>query len=762
MADRTVEFILKLTTQQFTAGSENAQKAVKGLGDAAHNAVMRGVNPLNIRLAATTAGSKAYAAALREGASATEASSLAAQAAAAAVEQLGRAQVQARKETEAATDATEAAAKAWDALASKTSRQMQLVRDAADVGGEIAEGFIAAGAAISGPLLLSMNEYLQNADAADRVARRWNASTERLSQSQQRIGREVAQAVLPLLEEAARVAEKAAAFAERNPDAVRAALNMGVAMATLGAVGVAVSRGIKLYADARQLVAEALAWKMQNQAADKQLAAAAMQAGKSAGGGAGAVASNVTGSSVVATAGLVVAGVAATGAVVSLTNQLLEQTGMAEKIRAAQSNIQATGRAYPGVVQPAGAQAGSSQSFLGSLGSMDALNNVDDAATALGRLSQALGDAVRQAGQSEWLAQVAAASQQVTDIEGQSAAQRKGILRDFAADSAAIERQRGRETQLEALRAGWELADAEKRIAQQRRQIAETYQTARAKAEEQFAQAQAQAAQQHARRQEDIERQYRKRLADIQKQYATDEFEATLNRDASALFRAQRRRDEEIASAGQERAEQQGQAGQQYQDALAQAQAARQQSLAQAQAARQESLVQLEQSIQQELEAQRRADERARQEQALQDRWMIEDRKRALIAQLAQAQAGYTAELQLAREHQRQLRLLDPSYKGGSGKGSAGSTKGSGKIPSKASGGYTDGGLALLHPGEFVLNPQTTRRLEGAVGGGLTQNNVTQGGVNITANFTGMGQQDQSWFRVEMENFKRQVTEAIS
>jgi hypothetical protein len=47
-----------------------------------------------------------------------------------------------------------------------------------------------------------------------------------------------------------------------------------------------------------------------------------------------------------------------------------------------------------------------------------------------------------------------------------------------------------------------------------------------------------------------------------------------------------------------------------------------------------------------------------------------------------------------------------------------------GAIPAMASGGYTPGGLTLLHPEEYVLTKQTTRSLEQAAGGRLSQSKV--------------------------------------
>jgi len=354
------------------------------------------------------------------------------------------------------------------------------------------------------------------------------------------------------------------------------------------------------------------------------------------------------------------------------------------------------------------------------------------------------------------------AANKVVAIEQEMAAKRRAIQDDFRQESADIERQRGRDAQLEALRAGWALIDAERQQAQQRAAIQAQYQKATAQAAEQFARAQAQAAQQYARRQVEIERDYQRQVADIQRQYAEDEFEATLNRDAAALFRAQRKRDQELADAQENRNEQQQQAAQQYQDALAAAQQARQDSLAQAEQARAESLANLEASIQEELAAKRRAEERARQEQALQLAWQEQDRQLYLQRRYTQIVGEYAAELQAAQNYYTSLIRLEQAYRASNAVSAPTGTARPARPTAYAEGGYSlNGGLALLHPGEFVLNPQTTRRLEGAVGGALSQQNVVNRGVTVNAQFTGMGNNDRAWFEARLSDFSRQLSEVL-
>jgi hypothetical protein len=83
-----------------------------------------------------------------------------------------------------------------------------------------------------------------------------------------------------------------------------------------------------------------------------------------------------------------------------------------------------------------------------------------------------------------------------------------------------------------------------------------------------------------------------------------------------------------------------------------------------------------------------------------------------------------------------------------------------------ASGGYTGaGGLSLLHPGEFVLNAQTTRRLEGSMGT-LTQDKIAGGrsvAVQIGApQFVGVAQQDRGWIRQELRAFEGRIYDQVA
>jgi hypothetical protein len=98
----------------------------------------------------------------------------------------------------------------------------------------------AASAAILGPATLAANSYIKAAGQGEDASRRWLASSRQLEESQIRIGRSVATSLLPVMERAAILAERAASFVEKNPKALDATLALGSSLgvaATLAAVG---------------------------------------------------------------------------------------------------------------------------------------------------------------------------------------------------------------------------------------------------------------------------------------------------------------------------------------------------------------------------------------------------------------------------------------------------------------------------------------------------------------------------------------------
>lgn len=93
----------------------------------------------------------------------------------------------------------------------------------------------ATGTAIMAPMMLAANSYVRNAGMAEASSRQWLKTTDQLAAAQQRVGRVIAQETLPYMEKMAQLANTAAAFGERHPEAVRALVMTGVGLTAGGA-----------------------------------------------------------------------------------------------------------------------------------------------------------------------------------------------------------------------------------------------------------------------------------------------------------------------------------------------------------------------------------------------------------------------------------------------------------------------------------------------------------------------------------------------
>ncbi len=161
--------------------------------------------------------------------------------------------------------------------------QVSALKSISGMIGGISQSALLAGGAIVGGIFAEVSSYVNNAKEATQATAAWKRETDSLSTSRTRVDEVLAKQALPLLQQAAKVANQAAAFVEKHPEIVSAALKTGVVLASLGAVGLAVSKGIKLVADVSSLgliTQQLTAAKLQDVAADKQLAAAQLQAGK--------------------------------------------------------------------------------------------------------------------------------------------------------------------------------------------------------------------------------------------------------------------------------------------------------------------------------------------------------------------------------------------------------------------------------------------------------------------------------------------------
>lgn len=132
---------------------------------------------------------------------------------------------------------------------------------------------------ITSPLRTFAADYVRMAGESDDASKAWLDTTEKLADAQTRLGGVAVESILPLMELTADVMEKAADFAERYPELVQAVFGIGTAMVLASSLQTAVTKGIRLVADAKVILISTkrfLAAQMNRRAADKMLVAATL------------------------------------------------------------------------------------------------------------------------------------------------------------------------------------------------------------------------------------------------------------------------------------------------------------------------------------------------------------------------------------------------------------------------------------------------------------------------------------------------------
>jgi hypothetical protein len=421
----------------------------------------------------------------------------------------------------------EEALKHVETRAEQTQRKMEVLRRAANIGQQISQGFTAAGAAITGPLLLSLNAYVQHAGRAETTSRDWLNTMDRLSQSQQRIGRIVADTVLPTLEKAADIAEDAAQFAEEHPDLIKAALNVGTVMLALGTAGSAVSRMAMMVTEIGSILA----------ATQKLVAgsAGAAAVGKVAGGAAlgGGVGGAVAVGGLTAIGALFQGGlfIGMTKIVDSITDKLFGRdvyTGFdlfTDAVDKFTGFI--TGQSGEGTSEPSSTGAAGTAATDWTL-AQDAYISYRETAIEAERSYQ-----------DQRLSLITAYEEQRDSAERNYEQRRNQIVEDYQRQRATIEASYARqEARL--------LADHRAELVR----MAEDYARQSAQAEEEYYLARAERASQYGVEVQRAEEDHQRRMQQLRRSYERQLEDAVVGRDAIAIYRARRdyedqRRDEE-------------------------------------------------------------------------------------------------------------------------------------------------------------------------------------------------------------------------
>lgn len=120
-------------------------------------------------------------------------------------------------------------------------RQVNETRQAMEKLGQVSSQMAMAGGAIVTPIVLAARSYVQAVGTLDATSAKAQASMNRMSQVQLRIGKAATEIMNPALEQTADILEKLADIIERNPWILKTALGGGSLLLGAGAVGGAVS-----------------------------------------------------------------------------------------------------------------------------------------------------------------------------------------------------------------------------------------------------------------------------------------------------------------------------------------------------------------------------------------------------------------------------------------------------------------------------------------------------------------------------------------
>jgi hypothetical protein len=158
-----------------------------------------------------------------------------------------------KNEINALSGPIERAKKAQDQYLASVNRTREAAQKLQQVGTRLA----VAGAAIVAPLVASVKKYSDSVGDGERTSRKLIEASERWEDVQVRIGRVTAEQILPALDKALDITEKIAAYAEKNPDAIKGVLTIGASLAAAGALVTTVSQVVSTAATLKGLAAGA-------------------------------------------------------------------------------------------------------------------------------------------------------------------------------------------------------------------------------------------------------------------------------------------------------------------------------------------------------------------------------------------------------------------------------------------------------------------------------------------------------------------------
>lgn len=655
--------------------------------------------------------------------------------------------------------------------------QVSILRDLSGRIGDISTKSLVAGAAIVGGIFAEVNRYVKEAPEATRETRAWAAAMEDLGRSRARIDNVLLKESLPLLQQAARVAREASRFVERNPEIVSAALKTGTVLAGLGAIGTLVSKGIKLVADVKSIALfsqQLAAAKLQDLAADKQLAAAQMRAGQAAsipgGGGTGGALG----------AALPIAGVLAvnTAVTVGLTKQfdaidklLINRFGAIGKTVTTGLETILT-PFFPGIRHLREIQRESPK-----------IVELAKKIFGLGEQAKETSSAIEQAtgvlAGSEHEAEVVAAFSKWKEDDAR-------LVQEAAAERAKIIEEGERTIADITKRYTKQVTDINKRFNESRSEIIRDYNSDSTRAEEDYQRARADAIRDGQERLDELARERQERLERLEREGADRLDELARSRDALGLVKEQRRleqeRQEEIQAQNRQAAQirrdteaRLAELARSFAEEQAQRRAQFEQALKENEAQRQEELKQAAELQAEEIRQAREA--QAQKLRELQEGLNAERirRREVFIAQIRDLDAALLGETNLRRKHYNQTLIEAQAFfnnyrrilTGGSTSPFSSVTGTAGGYPIRDAGGYVDRGvyrMAWDRAREFVMSGPSTKAAEKIVGGSLTQENLMRAltvGAARNVNYVDNRRMERPLSKDDRSSFQRMAEEAL-
>jgi hypothetical protein len=172
----------------------------------------------------------------------------------------------------AASEARLARFKREETAATRVQSSWRRMQFTARALGEVSQIVAIASSAIFVGASAWAAKYVKDAKASTDTIQGWRVALDGINTSQTRVGAVLATVLLPLLKTAQDLAEKGADFVEANPKLIQVGLNIAGVVAGIATIGLAASKGFKIYAD----IGYTLATAKQVTAAGIYQAAAAM------------------------------------------------------------------------------------------------------------------------------------------------------------------------------------------------------------------------------------------------------------------------------------------------------------------------------------------------------------------------------------------------------------------------------------------------------------------------------------------------------